>query len=511
VRKPLRVLAYARVSSRDQGDRGTSLDAQRERIERWCHAQGYPVPARVFVEVESGGEERREKRAQLDALLAEARQGDLVVTILVDRWTRDVVSGVADVRVLLSRGVGWYGIDEGIDASTDDGKTRLEERAAGAAAEKRRIRARTVGARARIKDAGGWAEGPAPFGYRRGERSKREQHLLVVVPEHAELVREAFRRCVQGQSVDEISTWINVEMGTNKDKRQTWTLLHRRAYLGEVPNSRGEWVRGRQEPIVDRDLWERAQAALRARAKTGGPKSNSPRTNAWLLRGLGACPLCGVRMGAAYSDSKNSHLNYYVCGNRARYGTCDADYGRVDRIDPQAEALTLARLVELRVELATPGNDAAPEAPKPVPDYAARRAQLAAELARAETLAVRGALSEEGLRRQRERMDEELGRLALAEGAAARAARAGDPLLRRRVLGEAGRIEQAWERAPVELRRSWVALLARRICIHGDRPVIEWLSVAELCAATDEAHLFAAPDAEPTPVGPIRPTKRGRR
>jgi DNA invertase Pin-like site-specific DNA recombinase len=491
VRQPPAIRAFCRVSSRDQGDKGTSLDGQRGRVERWRDERGWTCPIHYYTEIESGGEERREKRAKLDELLRDARPGELVVTILVDRWTRDVVSGVADVRALLARGVGWYGIEEAIDATTDDGKSRLEERAAGAAAERRRIKARTVGARARIKDAGGWAEGPAPFGYRRGDRARKLQHLLVVVPEEASLVREAYHRCVQGQSVEEISTWLNTERGTDKDKRQTWSLLHQRVYLGECPNSRGEWVRGRHEPIVDRDLWQRAQEALKARAKSGGPKAHSPRTNAWVLRGLGSCPLCGVRMGATYSDSKSTRIDYYSCGNRKRYGSCLGENARVDRIDAQAEALALARLVELRVELATPGNDATMgETPKPPPDYAARRAQLAAQLARAETGYIEGVLSKEAVARTRERVDEELGRLAVAEGAAARAARAGDPLLRRRILGEAGRIEQAWARAPVELRRSWIALLARRIVIHGDRPEIEWLTVAELCAATDEAHLF---------------------
>ena len=509
MRQPLALRAYCRVSSRDQGDRGTSLPAQRERIEAWYAARGWTCPIHWYTEVESGGEERREKRVELTRLLAEARPGELVAVSLVDRWGRSAIDVLVDVRTLRQRRTSWVAIDEDpelvVDHDNDRGLYALEQRAAGAAEERRRIKRRTVGARHRAKDAGLWAEGPAPFGYRRGDRGKKRQLHLDVVPEEAALVVEAFRRCVAGQSVEEISAWLNVERGTTKDKRQTWTLLHKRIYLGEVPSSRrGEWIKGQHEAIVDRDLWERAQAALTARQNGGGPKAHSARTNAWLLRGLGSCPSCGARMGAAYSRG----TDYYACGNRLRYGTCDADYARVDRVDPLAAAQTLARLVELRVELATPGNDA--PAPSALPDFARRRQQLAAELVRAEGGWVRGVLSEDGLRRARERVDGELGRLAVAEGAAARAAKAQDPGARARILAQAGRIEQAWGLAPVELRRAALGLLARRVTIYAARVEIAWKSLEELCTSTDDAHLFAAPDdVQPDPPPPV--AKRGRR
>ena len=38
--RPLRVLAYVRVSTTEQGDRGTSLETQREEIERFYAESG---------------------------------------------------------------------------------------------------------------------------------------------------------------------------------------------------------------------------------------------------------------------------------------------------------------------------------------------------------------------------------------------------------------------------------------------------------------------------------------
>jgi site-specific DNA recombinase len=502
--KPARVLAYARVSSRDQGDRGTSLDAQRERIERWCAGRGYPAPI-LFTEVESGGEEKREKRDELKRLLAEARPGELVVTIDVDRWTRDVVSGVADVRGLVARGVGWYGLEGEIDATTDAGKTALEQRAAGAAAERRNIRRRTLGARDRLRDQGLWVEGPAPYGYRRGSRAKRKQCHLEIVPEEAALIRRAFEMCVGGASVVDVVAWLNVEKGTDHDRIVAHRMLRNRVYCGEIRSSAKAWIPAQHPAIVSRDLFERAQLALRGRQKGGRKPSAEARTATWLLRGLGSCPDCGARMGASYSRNVPG---YYACNTRTRHGTCSSAYGRVDRIDAQAGELALARLVELRVELARPANETTRA---PLPDFAAQRSRLEAQRARAVRGFVSGALTEEDLRRERDRLDEQLGRVAVAEGAAARAAAAADPQARRRVLGEVGRIEGAWGRAGVELRRAALGILARSIRIYAAHVEIEWRTAEELASqATDAAHLFGGTDDLPPPEAPAKP-RRGRR
>jgi hypothetical protein len=76
-------LAYRRVSTREQGVAGTSLDAQRTEIERYCAAHGLPDPI-DHVEVESGGEESEEKRSEVMRLLASVRAGDAVLVSKID-------------------------------------------------------------------------------------------------------------------------------------------------------------------------------------------------------------------------------------------------------------------------------------------------------------------------------------------------------------------------------------------------------------------------------------------
>src|SRR5919108_5640803 len=86
----LRVLAYRRVSTREQGVAGTSLDAQTTEIGRYCTAHALPDPI-DYVEVESGGEESEEKRREVMRLLAHVRAGDAVIVSKIDRFARDMV------------------------------------------------------------------------------------------------------------------------------------------------------------------------------------------------------------------------------------------------------------------------------------------------------------------------------------------------------------------------------------------------------------------------------------
>src|SRR4051812_41587578 len=106
-----RVLAYRRVSTREQGISGTSLDAQKTEIERHCAAQGWPTPM-DFVEMESGGEESESKRREATRLLAAVCPGDAVIVSKIDRFARDMVFIVKHVRGIKEKGACFVSIAE---------------------------------------------------------------------------------------------------------------------------------------------------------------------------------------------------------------------------------------------------------------------------------------------------------------------------------------------------------------------------------------------------------------
>jgi len=492
--RPHHVYAYVRVSSPAQARDGSSLDGQRDRIVAWCAERSYPAPT-FLVEVESGVEEARDRRIQLDRLLTLAARGDLVIVSLVDRLGRDLFDGIKTARQLVRGGVGLVAIDEEggpVDAGTIEGMDRLEQQLLAAQREARRIKTRTVGARRRIQAAGLYASGTVSFGYRRGARAQKRQHHLEIVPEEAALVRGAFERAAASASLEDIAAWLGVELNDSTlSRHRVWGMLRCRYYLGEVRGPDGSWIAGQHEAIVSRDLWERAKAGLALRQRGGRRVVERSRTSAWLLRSLGCCPECGARMSAAYGPGGR---DYYACGVRLRVGSCSAPYVRVVDADADADRQALARLIELRALLARPPVSSAP-AGRPR-DFQLERGRIADQRRRAQDGWVRGLLDDVALARAMERLDGELGRLEVAEAEAKRLAAAADPAARRAALADVRKLDAAWSAAPVAVRRTAIAILAKTIRISPEAVEIEWRTPEEL-TATGTANLFRGTDDVP--------------
>ena len=100
--KPL--VAYYRVSTREQGRSGLGLEAQREAIARFAETEGFELVAE-FTDIETGkGADALDRRPQLAAALETARRHGKSCPVAVaklDRLSRDVhfISGLMTQRV----------------------------------------------------------------------------------------------------------------------------------------------------------------------------------------------------------------------------------------------------------------------------------------------------------------------------------------------------------------------------------------------------------------------------
>jgi DNA invertase Pin-like site-specific DNA recombinase len=95
-------IAYLRVSTRQQGQSGLGIEAQRAALAKFAEAEGMTLLGE-YVEVETGkGSDALDRRPQLAAALAAARTAKCsVVVSKLDRLSRDVafVSGLMVQRV----------------------------------------------------------------------------------------------------------------------------------------------------------------------------------------------------------------------------------------------------------------------------------------------------------------------------------------------------------------------------------------------------------------------------
>lgn len=149
----MRVVAYVRVSTDEQGRSGLGLEAQRRAVADAAALKGWEVVA-VHEDVASGGSTRR--RPGLAAALAQlrAREADGLVAAKLDRLSRSLL----DFAGLLERArrEGWDVVllEQGFDLGTPTGRAMAGMLAVFAQWEREVIGERTAAAKAVRRSAG---------------------------------------------------------------------------------------------------------------------------------------------------------------------------------------------------------------------------------------------------------------------------------------------------------------------------------------------------------------------
>lgn len=465
-----RVLAYCRVSSLEQA-RGSSLRDQQAAIEAYAEAGGMSV-ARAYVEAESAVHEKIERREQIRALLNDVRPGDLVLCDKLDRWSRDPEFSYSSIRQIHERGARFYAVGDACDPSTAEGDTMLNFRVLFAREEHKRIKLRTVGTRKLLRDAGYYVEGLPPYGYRRahpkGYRGA-EKNILAVDEERIAVVRRAFRLCTSGKSLSMISA----ELGLTKDRVRD--VLRNRVYLGEVQDSRGQWIPGKHAAVIDVDLFQRAQESLAGRRHAGARfRTGTVETSDWLLRDLATCALCGAKMAAAYAGDRDARRYYYRCVR-----ACGRRYVPVRLVESQAEPKVAERLIALREELArAPKVDVAPAS---VVDFDAQLVAVHQRRKRVVDALEAGTISAADVKGRLERLDAMAMKVEAARAKASKPDALVDAAARRAALRDVREVERAWRHATRVQKRKLVGLLASSVGLAAGRePEFVWRSASEL-------------------------------
>lgn len=137
-----RLISYLRVSTREQGDSGLGLEAQRLKVAQLAAHRGAEVIAE-FVEIESG---RKLNRPKLAAAMELARkEGAAVVVAKLDRLARDAELVLRLSREAAANGMGGFLFCDlpDVDATTSAGRLILSVMASFAEFEARRISERT--------------------------------------------------------------------------------------------------------------------------------------------------------------------------------------------------------------------------------------------------------------------------------------------------------------------------------------------------------------------------------
>lgn len=206
-------VGYIRVSTSEQHDNGSSLEAQRAQLTTYCEARAWPL-AQMFEDTATGG---TPKRTGLQAMLAALAPGVVIITPAMDRLTRRVRDWLHLLDLVQKRGAAIVTIREGFDLTTAVGRAAAQILAAVSELERGLVSERTKAVIAYKKQAlEVW--GPVPFGLRRQKGGK----ALIPDGRTLPLVREILGRRQQGESFGAIAADLNRRKVRTPEGRLHW-------------------------------------------------------------------------------------------------------------------------------------------------------------------------------------------------------------------------------------------------------------------------------------------------
>ncbi len=306
----MKAIVYVRVSSIEQTE-NTSLTNQERSCRLWCEREGYEV-AGVFRD--EGESAKTKDRPELLRALDYARKQDLDAFVVwkVDRLSRNQLD-FHQLRALLA-GFGVQ-VKSATETLTDDPLGELMGGVLAAFAQfDNDIRGERARAGMRMLAREGWWVTLAPLGYL-NKRTEHGKPSLVLDPQKAALIREGFEQVAMGQSQIDVLRGLRargLRRGNNELCTQSWNaMLANPVYAGWITGKLvgPEPVRGKWEPIVSQDVFDRVQITL------DGGRHVSHKTDRpdFPLRRFVRCARCNRPLTASWASGRSKKYPYYHC------------------------------------------------------------------------------------------------------------------------------------------------------------------------------------------------------
>lgn len=273
-------VAYLRVSTESQTEK-YGLDMQKQKILDYCERNGVIIDKWY---VDGGYSGSKLDRPEIQRLLDDA-ENELIKTVYIyklDRLSRDTADTLELMyRILPKFGVKVVSMTEEIRTDNPMDKVMLTMNAAMNQYEREVIRMRmSAGMVERVKKGYWMGGGRIPWGY----YYDRNDGILHVDEEQAEMVRSAYKLYLDGYSCDKIARMLGF-----KGDKVVSNILRRKSNIGLIEYN-GKVYKGKHKPIVDKKTFYETQELMKKRS------TNSHVANNHLLTGLCWCGVCGARM-----------------------------------------------------------------------------------------------------------------------------------------------------------------------------------------------------------------------
>jgi hypothetical protein len=219
------------------------------------------------------------ERPALHRLLTDAREGrvDAIVFYKIDRLTRSLADFVRLMDAFQHFDISFVSVTQAFDTSDSMGRMVLNILLTFAQFEREMMGDRIRDKKNTMRRSGLYIGGKAPIGYRSCKGR------LTIVPQEAELVREAFARFDDYPSVRSLLVALNDEgkgelLGGDRhrtkrislqDGGSAFRMFYNPLYAG-YQYVEGELIKASHDPLISLDRWQHVQLALASRSKKSG-------------------------------------------------------------------------------------------------------------------------------------------------------------------------------------------------------------------------------------------------
>lgn len=352
-------IAYCRVSTKEQEEKGLSLDAQEDYIREWIKSNGCDL-VRVFKVQESA--RTTERKHLKDAFRYCVENG--IKQILIsdsDRWTRNRELDMEARKFLEQNGLSVYlirdqrfipGFKSAAERLGHNVKVDVDAYVSDIIREKS-----LAGTLQKLKK--GEYPGTPSLGYRSITKTKISPHKNIQTND-APKVKRLLELFNTGKFTVRQTIKLAKDIGLKPRRKDEFTvgamakLIKRRYYYGEFEYSH-PWINGGEpkvyenkttgfEPIITKEIWEQNQAILKKRQTNFKGHNKRP----YLFNNLMCCGKCGGLIFGVKPDykvswkTKNSikvkkyaYETHYICNKNSYYTTNGSNVVWKDYVDTE--------------------------------------------------------------------------------------------------------------------------------------------------------------------------------
>ena len=337
-----RVAAYCRVST-DHEDQANSFESQQRYFRQYIERNPDWELYEIFADEGISGTNTK-KRSEFKRMIACAKEGDfdLIITKEISRFARNTLDSIYYTRDLKKHGVGVIFMNDNINTLDGDAELRLAIMSSIAQEESRKTSERVKWGQKRQMEQG-VVFGRSMLGY------DVKDGKMTVNEDGAKIVRLIFHKFANenkgthviarelreaGVTPMRVKEWSNtVILRVIRNEKYCGDLVQKKTFTPDFLSHEKKYNRGEEEfviiknhhePIVSRELFEKANRILDEKSLTQEGKAKH--SNRYPFSGKIKCGCCGSSYVARYKNRKNgTRYKAWRCYKSATQGSPHTD------------------------------------------------------------------------------------------------------------------------------------------------------------------------------------------